>query len=114
MQTQLNELASDKLKISNYLDKISRKILKLVFYKIRTKLYKISTAEFTDAESRGAQPGGLPSYGPAWRPFCAVTQGETRTFCTAPASAVSTYLGPPKPHDARSVSPDAALRTPPH
>ena len=34
-------------------------------------------------------------------------------FGTAPGPTVSLFRGLPKPHDARSVSPDVALRTPP-
>ena len=66
-----------------------------------------------DPTSRGARPGGLPRTARHGARLCAVPQAGPVRFGTGPGSAVSTFHGPPKPHDARSASPDIALRTPP-
>ena len=66
-----------------------------------------------DPTSRGARPGGLPRTARHGARLCAVPQAGPVRFGTGPGSAVSMFHGPPKPHDARSASPDIALRTPP-
>ena len=65
-----------------------------------------------DPTSRGARPGGLPRTSRHGARSCAVPQAGLVRFGTGPGSTASMFLGPPKPHDVRSASPDIALRTP--
>ena len=64
--------------------------------------------------SSGGTAGGAAPYASGTAPDSARSPfaGLVR-FGTAPGPTVSLFRGLPKPHDARSVSPDVALRTPP-